>query len=139
VNRLIVRALLRVLWFQRSCRDQIIVNVWEAAAVEGNDQVANAVIGLLDLYRRAENARQAKTKQVAPGRGGDHHRPHPKGQLIRDAIAMYEHMRNQYPDSGDKPGYGGPLLRSIHAVADLYGTGVRDADVWDAWRTRKSK
>jgi hypothetical protein len=36
VNRLIVRALLRGgLWFQRACRDEIIVNVWEAAAVDG--------------------------------------------------------------------------------------------------------
>jgi len=35
VNGLIARALLRGLWFQRACRDKIIANVWEAAAVEG--------------------------------------------------------------------------------------------------------
>jgi hypothetical protein len=117
-------------------KDSVAVNA-ELAAV--NDQVANSVIGVLDLYRRAKSARQATTKHIAPGHGGHRHRPNPRGQLIRDAIAIYEHIRNQHPDSGNKPGYGGPLLRFIYAVADLYGTGVRDADVRDAWRTRKSK
>jgi hypothetical protein len=117
-------------------KDFVVVNAALAAA---NDPVAGAVIGVLDLYRRAKTARQAATKRIAPGYGGHRHRPNPKGQLIRDAIAVYEHLRNQYPNSGNKPGYGGPLLRFIHAVADLYGTGVRDAHVRDALRTRKSK
>ena len=117
-------------------KDSVVVN---AELAKASDQVASAVIGILDLYRRAKTARQATTKHIAPGHGGHRHRPNPKGQLIRDAIAVYEHMRNQHPGSGNKPGYGGGLLRFIHAVADLCGTAVRDADVRDAWRRWKSK
>jgi hypothetical protein len=102
------------------------------------DRVADAVIALLCIHERAKTAVQAVAERIAPGRGGSRHRPKAKGQLIRDGIAIYAHMRIQYPDSGRKPGFGGPMLRFIHAVAALYGATVRDEEIRDVWRVWKS-
>jgi hypothetical protein len=119
-------------------KDQAAVN---AELPEAIRRVTDDVFGLLDLHERAKKAVQTATKRTAPGKGGPQHRPHAEGQLIRDAITIYEHMRSQYPNSGNKPGYGGPMLRFIHAVAALFGAHVRDANIRDAWdtHTRKSK
>ena len=103
---------------------------------EASAQVADAIIALLDLHQRAKTARQTVTERIQPRRGGSRHRPTAEGQLTRDAITIYAHMRKQYPHSGNKPGYGGPMLRFVHAVAELYGVRLRDADVHDAWRAR---
>jgi hypothetical protein len=117
-------------------KDMTIVN---AELRKASTQVADAVIGLLKLHQRAKAAMQVMTKRIAPGRGGSRHRPTAKGRLLRDAITIYAHMREQYPDSGNKFGYGGPMLRFVHAAAALYGTHVRDAEIRDACRARKSK
>jgi hypothetical protein len=106
---------------------------------EANRQVTDAVFALLELYRRAKIARKTASKRIASGRGGSRHRPTAKGVLTRNAIMIYAHVRKQYPNSGNRPGYGGPMLRFIHAVAELYGARIRDTDVHDAWRVWKSK
>ena len=59
--------------------------------------------------------------------------------LIRSAIAIYEKFRSDYPNSGNKPGYGGPMQRFVHAIAELFGAHVTDADIRDQWRARNSK
>jgi hypothetical protein len=105
---------------------------------EASDCVADAVISLLDLHERAKTAAQIATKRIAPGRGGSRHHPNAKGQLIRHAITIYAHMRSQHPDSGNKAGYGGPMLRFIHVVAGLYRARVLDSDIRDVWRVWKS-
>jgi hypothetical protein len=108
-----------------------------AESQEAGRRVMDTVFGLLDLHERAKKAVQTATNRTAPGKGGWRRRPDAEGQLIRDAIAIYEHMRGQYPESGAKPGY----VRFIHAVAALFGTCVREADIRKAWstHTRKSK
>jgi hypothetical protein len=123
---------------ETTCKDEPAVN---AELQEAIRRVTDDVFGLLDLHERAKKAVQTATKRTALGKGGSRHRPTAEGQLIRDAITIYGHMRSQYPNSGNKPGYGGPMLRFIHAVAALFGTCVRNADIRDAWdtRTRKSK
>jgi hypothetical protein len=100
--------------------------------------VADAVLALFNFHKRAELAVQTATKRIAALRGGPRNYPSAKGQLIRDAITIYAHMRRQHPDSGNKPGYGDPMLRFVHATAELYGARVRDADIREIWRAWKS-
>jgi hypothetical protein len=113
------------------------VSAVNAVSQEAGRRVMDTVFGLLDLHERAKKAVQTAIKRTAPGKGGLRRRPDAEGQLIRDAIAIYEHMRGQYPESGAKPGY----VIFIHAVAALFGTCVRGADIRKAWstHTRKSK
>jgi hypothetical protein len=116
-------------------RDEATVN---AELKEASNNVAGAVIALLDLHDRAKTAMQTATKGIAPVRGGSRHRPRAKGQLIRDSIKIYAHMRGAHPDSGHKLGYGGPMLRFIHSVATLFGAAVRKTDIHEVWRLWKS-
>jgi hypothetical protein len=106
---------------------------------KASHRVMGIVFALLELHERAKIAAEEASKRVALGRGGSRHRLTAKGQLTRDAITIYAHMRKQYPGSGNKPGYGGPMLRFVHGVAELYGVRIRDADVYDAWRKSKRK
>jgi hypothetical protein len=106
---------------------------------EATRLVTDSVFGLLDLHERAKRAVQMATKRTAPVKGGPRHQPAAKGRLIRDAIAIYKHMRMQHPDSGNKPGRGGPMFRFVYAVAALYGTHVCDAAIRDAWRKSRQK
>jgi hypothetical protein len=109
-----------------------------AAFERASNSVADAVLALLNFHKRAEIAVQTATKWIVPLRGGPRNYPSAKGQLIRDAITIYGHMRSQHPDSGNQPGYGDPMLRFVHAIAELYGARVRDDDIHDIWRARKS-
>ena len=106
---------------------------------EANHRVEDIVRAVIDLHDRANTAAHTVSRRIALGRGGFRHRPGAKGQLIRDAIGIYSHMRMQHPDSGNQPGFGGPMLRFVHAVAALYGARVWDPDIHVVWRTRKSK
>jgi hypothetical protein len=117
-------------------REEAAIN---AELSKATDCVNDAVLALLDLYERAQKAALTATTRITAGRGGSRHRPNAKGQLIRDALEIYAHTRRQYPESGKKPGIGGPMLRFIHAIADLFGARVRDSDVSDVWRVWKSK
>ena len=116
-------------------RDEVAVN---AELRKANDRVADAVRALMDLRERAKTAALATNKWIAPGRGGSRRRPKAKGQLIKDAIAIYSHMRMQHPESGKRPGFGGPILKFVCAVGKLYGSCVRDSDIREVWRVWKS-
>ena len=102
------------------------------------DPVSDASRALNDLYDRAKAASQKVSQRIAHGHGGDRHRPGAKGQLIREAIAIYSHMRAQHPASGRKPAFGGPMLRFVHAVGKLFDVGIRDPEIREVWRNRKS-
>ena len=117
-------------------KDEAAIN---AELREANHRVDDIVRAVMDLRDRANTAAGAVSKRIASGRGGFRHRPGAKGQLIRDAIAIYWYVREQYPDSGKQAGFGGPMLRFVRAVAALYGARVWDSDIRDVWRTRKSK
>jgi hypothetical protein len=116
-------------------RDETDVNTQLAKA---SDQVADAAMAVLSLHQRAKIAVEVTTKRIRPGRGGPRRAPPAKGQLVRDAFAIYAHIREQHPDSGNQPALGGPMVRFVRAVAALCGAGVQDADVRDAWRLWKS-
>jgi hypothetical protein len=117
-------------------RDEVAVN---AELRKANDRMTDAVCAIKDLRDRAKTAAQAASKRVIPGRGGSRRRSKAKGRLIKDAILIYSHMRMQHPDSGRRPGFGGPMQRFVHAVAKLFGDRVQDAHIRDVWRMRKSK
>jgi hypothetical protein len=117
-------------------RDEVVVN---AELRTTNDSVADAIRALTDLRERAKTAALAISKRIVPTRGGSQRRPGAKGQLINEAIAIYSHMRMQHPESGNRPGFGGPMLRFVHEVGKLYGQDLRDSEIREVWRTRKSK
>jgi hypothetical protein len=117
-------------------RDKVAVN---AELRKANDRVTNAVCAIKDLRDRATTAAHAASKRITPGRGGSRRRPKAKGQLIKDAILIYSHMRMQHPDSGRRPAFGGPMQRFVHAVAKLFGDCVQDTHIRDMWRMWKSK
>jgi hypothetical protein len=117
-------------------RDEAAIN---AELREASHRIDDIVRAVMDLHDRASTAARVVSKRIRPERGGFRHRPSAKGQLIRKAIAIYSHVRAQYPDSGKQAGFGGPMLRFVHAVAALYGGCVRESDIREVWRTRKSK
>jgi hypothetical protein len=97
--------------------------------IPGFSRLNDCIFDLLWLQRQAETAAGEVSKRISAGRGGARARPTREGKLIRETIGVYVAMRRQYPKSGPMPGYGGPLLRFIHAVADLCWTHA-DADLW---------
>jgi hypothetical protein len=106
---------------------------------KGEKCLIEAVHALTDLQARAKAALQEANKRTKPGHGGSRRRPKAKGQLIQDAIATYAHVRGRYPKSGNPPGYGGPLLRFVHAVGKLCGLDLMDLDIREGWRVWKSR
>jgi hypothetical protein len=107
------------------------VNVELAAA---SNRTAEVVISLLWLRSQAEAA--ARDIRTRNGHGGPRRRPTAKGALIRGAISIYTHVRKQYPNSGNKPGYGEPMLGFIRAVVALAGESVTDHEIKEVWRVR---
>jgi hypothetical protein len=100
------------------------------------NRVEEAVISLYWLHSQAELAQQRLP--VQKGRGGSRNRATPKGTLIRNAIDIYSHLRKQYPGSGGKPGFGGPMLRFIRTVAELAFLSLSDRAIKEVWRVRDS-
>jgi hypothetical protein len=109
-----------------------------AQLTDTGNRIASAIAGLLFLHRQANAAASAARNRVSPGRGGLRHRPSGKGQLVRNAIAIYVLMRQNFPRSGPEPGFGGPMERFVVAVGTLFGTQLSEADIRGAWRVRKS-
>jgi hypothetical protein len=105
---------------------------------KASDEVAISIIALLSLHGRAKTAAQAVVTRVAPGLGGPRNRPQATGQLIRDLFGIYTHMRAQQPDSGNKPGLGGPLRRFVQAAGALFGARINEDQVDEVWRSRNS-
>lgn len=106
-------------------------------SVASND-LANSITGLLYLHDRAKEAVQSASAQTTQKRGGPRHRPGPRGELIRDAIAIYEHLRAQYPESGNRPGLGEPIRGFVRAVGALFDVSMTDLEINEGWRHRRS-
>jgi hypothetical protein len=119
----------------RSCRDADSIN---SELRKAGDDVANCIIALLSLHERAKAAAQLVATSVAPGTGGPRHHPGKTGQLTSDLIAIYEYMRAQHPDSGNKPGLGGPIRTFVQAVSALLEVPISDSQINEAWRRRES-
>jgi hypothetical protein len=78
---------------------------------EAKSRVADFVHALTDLRDRAKTGAGEASKRIAFGHGGSRRRPGANSKLIGDAIAVYLKMRIQYPDSGKKPAFGGPMMK----------------------------
>jgi hypothetical protein len=98
-------------------------------------KLPNLIFELLWLQQWAETVAGEVCKRISAGRGGARARPTPEGKLIRETIAVYVIMRREYPKSGHKPGYGGPLCRFVRAVADLCRMKVADPAIREVWRS----
>jgi hypothetical protein len=98
-------------------------------------KLPNLIFELLWLQQLAETVAGEVGKRISDGRGGARARPTPEGKLIRETIAVYVIMRREYPRSGPKPGYGGPLCRFVRAVADLFRMKVADPAIREVWRS----
>jgi hypothetical protein len=101
---------------------------------EAQGEVTDLIIALRKLHQRAKLAAKAAGTQVDRRRGGARHHPGPKGQLIRDAIVIYQSMKGQHPESGNKPG----MRKFVRAVGDLFGVEISDDAIEDARRPRES-
>jgi hypothetical protein len=116
-------------------RNASIVN---AELAEAHAEIADSIIALRKLHKRAKEAAEAAAAQVDHKRGGTRHHPGAEGQLIRDAIAIYRHMRGQHPVSGNEPGIGEPMLKFVRTVGALFGVEITNDAIEEAWRTRDS-
>jgi hypothetical protein len=132
---LMMSALLSQAGVDASSRDVDRVN---SELRKAGDDIASCIIALLSLHERAKTAAQVVTTRVAPGLGGSRNRPSETGQLARDLIAIYAYMRAQHPDSGNKPGLGGPIRKFVQAVAALFDVSISDCQINEAWRHRES-
>jgi hypothetical protein len=116
------------------------LNAANADLNEAYTRFNNFVFELLLVQLRAEDALKDTTNRVAPGRGGQRRGRTARGRLIEDSIFIYAKMRERYPGSGRRPGFGGPMLRFIYAVAALVGARVSDNAIREVWQsTGKSK
>jgi hypothetical protein len=101
------------------------------------NRMTETAVSLLWLRGQAELAGQ--NIPTREGRGGSRNRAKPKGLLIRESINIYCGMRKQYPASGSRLGFGGPMLRFISAAADLAPLPLSNKEIEAVWRVRVSK
>jgi hypothetical protein len=115
---------------------------------ENTDLCNNAIVGLCWIYERAkmvaglEEPKATAQRQgplEPPKRGGARNPPTQKGQVIRDALAMYSEMRRQYPDSGNRPGLGAPMRSFVRSVGSLFGAELIDDEIDEVWRTTRHR
>jgi hypothetical protein len=96
-----------------------------------SEEVAEAVLGLIWLYRQAEAARNLLESRRTTGQGGAENPLTANGLLIAHAFEVWAAF------SGETTiGYGGPLVRFVVSVATLFGAQIADNQVKNAWRTR---
>jgi hypothetical protein len=79
-------------------RPQIEVDAW--------DRLKELLVLLSDLVAITAHVEDAPKKPKGKGA---------KGELIDELIEIYDELRRRFPDSGPKPGFGGPLIRFIRA------------------------
>lgn len=97
------------------------------------------IFELLWLQQRVQIAVNEVNKRMEHGRGGARRTRTATGLLIQESIAIYAATREQYPRSGNEPGFGAPMLRFIKAVAALVDARADDTAIHEVWRSRKSK
>jgi len=115
---------------------------------ENTDHCNNAIVGLCWIYERAKTvADLGEIKATADPegtheptkRGGARNPPTQKGQVIRDALAIYSDMKRQYPDSGNGPGLGVPMRNFIRSVGSLFGAEIADDEIDEARRATRHR
>ncbi len=79
-------------------RPQIEVDAW--------DRLKELLVLLSDLVAITAHVEDTRKKQKGKGA---------KGELLYEIIEIYAELRRRFPDSGPKPGFGGPMNRFIRA------------------------
>lgn len=132
--------------------DCALVNRWESLirqqTKENSDRARKALAGVCWLYQKAKSAADSNDPQNAGAdsnsvsgraRGGARNSPNQKGQAIRDAFALYRHMRSRYPESGRPPALGPPLRRFVRAVGTLLQIEISEKEIDEAWRLPRKR
>lgn len=105
---------------------------------ENSDRCDKALIGVWWIHERAEALARSTCRAGRKNtHGGARRSPDQMGQLVRDALVIYAAGRKRNPDSGNRPGFGGPMLRFVKSVAELFDSNVTDAQIKSVWIDRK--
>jgi len=107
------------------------------AVSEANERVAQVIFGLLWLHNRAKSALQSSSRG-AKKHGGVRRGQTQTGFMILNAIGIYAHMRENYPNSGNPPAFGGPMCSFVRATANLFGDKVSDDQIKEGLRRWKT-
>lgn len=83
--------------------------------VDASDRLKELLVLLSDLAAITAHVEDAPKKPKGKGA---------KGELIYELIEIYAELRRLFPDSGPKPGFGGPLNRFIRACLQFAITRV---------------
>ena len=86
-------------------------------------------ITLMQLLSDSAEAAARTARKLAPqapmGRGGKRREGQSaEGELIHKILDIYAEVRERHPNSGPKPGYGGPLLRFVRACLRVFDLGM---------------
>jgi hypothetical protein len=109
-----------------------------AELAEAHVEVDDSITAVRKLHERSKAAASTAALQVDRKRGGTRHPPSAKGRLVRHAIEIYHHLKREHPDSGNQPGFGGPMQRFVHSVGALFGVEITGSAVEQVWRSRIS-
>jgi hypothetical protein len=96
--------------------------------------LSETIKGVLWLHDQANLAMAVIKSSVLPRGVGARKPIKQKGRVAIDAAWIYHDLRQKYPKSGRKPGYGGPLCRFVRGVATLFGSQMDDQAIKEAWR-----
>jgi hypothetical protein len=102
---------------------------------------------LSDLHEAAARTARNFAPGAHMGHGGKRRdRQSAEGELIYKILDIYAEVRERHPDSGPKPGFGGPLLRFVRAclrVIDLSlekrMTGTKIGGHFTRWRAERGQ
>jgi hypothetical protein len=127
----------------------LLPDVVNVAAIDGPTVLRNTRIMLRILWAVGKAAGRAADMAAynspARGHGGARRdRPAPITDLVHRLLDVYANIRERFPNSGPKPGFGGPLIRFIRASLDVIDQDVSrrmtDNSIrghFNSWKTRK--
>jgi hypothetical protein len=110
----------------------------DAELNKANERFAHAAIALMWLHEQAKAAAELAESRVVAGHGGRRNETKQASRLVLDALTVYAHMREHYPDSGKKPGFGEPICKFVRAISEMFESDpqlvVTNAKIKECWR-----
>jgi hypothetical protein len=86
------------------------------------DRAKFLLIFLSDLVAAASRLADDLQRNAPRGRGGARRQIDARGSLIICIIETYAEVRKRCPESGPKPGFGGPMVKFIRSCLEVVGT-----------------
>jgi hypothetical protein len=123
--------------------DQVRRDAINSEAQRNDARVAEVVLGLIWLHRQAEAAKAALDARPKARRGGAANPITADGLLIAEAIQIFDDIQAEFSEANRgvasykrQAGLGGPLVRFVQSVADLFDASLSDKQIADVWRGR---